>query len=156
MATDRCAQVIETPEITKRIVFNSGKLPGCIMLIPSNGHSDPKTIEGHNEEWKKAQKKPKKSITSEEINKRKPKIKPRRTIKVWWPTKLASSETSLNQLNAQIKRANKPNKLTSPPNSIRCMKKAKPETNKKTEEPTKKGHGLGLTKWNKWRRLEDI
>jgi len=65
--------------------------------MPSKGHSEPKTIEGHKDEWKKAQKKPKNNITSEEINKKKPKIKPLRTTKVWWPTRLASSVISLNQ-----------------------------------------------------------
>jgi len=38
--------------------------------MPSKGHSEPKTIEGHKDEWKKAQKKPKNNITSEEINKK--------------------------------------------------------------------------------------
>ena len=33
------------------------------------------------------------------------------------------------------------------------MKKARPETSKKTEKLTRRGHGLGLTKWNKCRRL---
>jgi len=41
---------METPEIISKTVFNSGKLPAEITLIPSKGHSETKIIEGHIDE----------------------------------------------------------------------------------------------------------
>jgi ribosomal protein L25 (general stress protein Ctc) len=44
--------------------------------MPSGGNTEPISIEGDNAEWKKAQKKPKKSIISDTINNKNPSFNP--------------------------------------------------------------------------------
>lgn len=66
--------------------------------MPNGGHTAPIQIEGETLEWKKAQKKLKKNITSETINKIKPIFNPRCTALVWRPSKVASIIISHNQL----------------------------------------------------------
>jgi hypothetical protein len=47
-----------------------------MVTNPTGGNSPPNKIEGLRELWKKAQKKPKNSITSETINNKKPEVIP--------------------------------------------------------------------------------
>jgi hypothetical protein len=65
----RCAQVTLTPEDNNITVFNKGKPQGFKTSIPAGGQIQPIATEGAKLQWKKAQKKPKKNITSETINK---------------------------------------------------------------------------------------
>jgi len=78
-AIPRCAHVIPKPEIISKAVLNRGNSITGITTIPTGGHCAPKRIEGQNEEWKNAQKKPKNNITSDTINNKKPYRNPVRT-----------------------------------------------------------------------------
>jgi L-serine deaminase len=64
------------PDVNKIAVFNKGTSNGLIGTIPTGGHCDPSSIPGDNELWKKAQKKEKKNITSEVINRSIPHFRP--------------------------------------------------------------------------------
>lgn len=67
-------------------VFNKGSAQGLIGWIPSGGQTAPIQIDGDTLEWKKAQKKLKKNIISETINKIKPRRSPVWTANVWCPS----------------------------------------------------------------------
>lgn len=64
-----CAHVTVTPEARRTAVFRSGTAKGFRGVIPVGGHVHPISGVGANLLWKKAQKKAKKNITSEVINK---------------------------------------------------------------------------------------
>jgi hypothetical protein len=57
-------------------VFNIGTPKAFKPVIFTGGHTAPNNTEGDKLEWKKAQKKPPKKTTSEQINKTKPIFKP--------------------------------------------------------------------------------
>lgn len=78
-----CTQVTLNPDIIKTNVLNNGKSNTGITLIPTGGHIEPSSTEGHKAEWKNAQKKPKNNIISEAIKNKKPIFKPFLTILVW-------------------------------------------------------------------------
>jgi urease accessory protein UreE len=78
----RCAQVILTPEESKIKVFRKGNSKGFSTSISLGGQTHPIATEGDKLEWKKAQKKPKKNIISETINKITPDRRPCWTFKV--------------------------------------------------------------------------
>jgi hypothetical protein len=78
-----CAHVTVTPEDNKIKVFHKGKPHGSNAEIPCGGQTQPIPIDGDNVQWKNAQKKLKKNITSEAINKAIPKRTPSCTLKVW-------------------------------------------------------------------------
>jgi hypothetical protein len=63
------AHVTVTPEAKRMIVLRRGTWAGLKGLIPLGGQLNPISIEGTSLLWKKAQKKLKKNITSEIINK---------------------------------------------------------------------------------------
>ena len=92
-----CAQVTLNPDIINTKVLNKGKSNTGITWRPTGGQIDPISIEGHNAEWKKAQKKPKNNIISDAIKKINPIFKPFLTILVWWPSTTASLDISKNQ-----------------------------------------------------------
>jgi hypothetical protein len=60
-------QVTEAPEVNKIKVFNNGTSQALKTAIPFGGKTPPISGVGAKAEWKKAQKKPKKNITSETI-----------------------------------------------------------------------------------------
>lgn len=95
----RCTQVTVTPEDNKITVFHKGKPHGSNAEIPWGGQTHPIPIDGDNVQWKKAQKKLKKNITSEAINKAIPSLTPSWTLNVWWPSNVDSVITSENQRN---------------------------------------------------------
>jgi len=68
------------------VVFNKGINHGLIISIPFGGHTQPISGAGFKLEWKNAQKKAKKSIISETINKIIPKRNPYCTAEVWAPS----------------------------------------------------------------------
>jgi len=70
------AQVNVTPEDNKITVFHKGRPQGSKVEMPSGGHIHPIPTDGDSVQWKKAQKKLKKNITSEAINKAIPNLIP--------------------------------------------------------------------------------
>ena len=79
-------------------VLKRGTAKGFITWIPMGGQIQAISTDGDREEWKKAQKKPKKKHISETINKINPDFNPFWTFKVWQPWKVPSSVISSNQL----------------------------------------------------------
>jgi len=77
---DLCTQVTLNPEIIKIKVLNKGKSKTGITPKPVGGQIVPTSIEGHNDEWKNARKKPKNNIISETIKNKNPNLKPCLTI----------------------------------------------------------------------------
>jgi hypothetical protein len=65
-----------TPEDNKIVVFNNGNPHGSKVTIPKGGQIQPIPTEGAKLQWKKAQKKLKKNITSDAINKHIPNLIP--------------------------------------------------------------------------------
>lgn len=77
-----CAQVTAAPELNNKIVFNNGICQGLNVVKKAGGHMPPKTGLGLKLTWKKAQKKPKKNIISDKINKITPIFNPVCTLSV--------------------------------------------------------------------------
>ena len=92
-------QVIVIPEDNKITVFHKGKPQGSKVVIPNGGQIQPIPTEGDKLQWKNAQKKLKKNITSEAINKHIPNRTPCCTLKVWCPSKVDSIIISENHRN---------------------------------------------------------
>ena len=67
--------------------------------MPSGGQLQPIPTDGDNEQWKNAQKRLKKNITSDIINKYIPNLIPDWTFLVWNPSKELSTIISENQRN---------------------------------------------------------
>jgi hypothetical protein len=88
-----------TPDDNNIMVFNKGNPYGFKTSMPAGGQIHPIATDGAKLQWKKAQKKPKKNITSEAINNIIPARKPFCTFSVWCPV-IASTWMSLNQANA--------------------------------------------------------
>lgn len=91
--------VIVTPEDNKMTVFQRGKPHGSKVKIPLAGHIQPMPAAGAKVQWKNAQKKLKKNITSEAINNAIPNRTPSWTLNVWCPSKVDSIIISENQRN---------------------------------------------------------
>lgn len=89
-----CDQVTVAPLESNTVVFNNGTSKGLIAKIPVGGHACPISTAGDKDEWKKAQKKAKKNITSLLINKTIPIRIPRSTFLVCLPCNVASRITS--------------------------------------------------------------
>lgn len=79
------AQVTVTPDARSTAVFNKGTLNGLRGLIPVGGQEHPISGVGAKELWKNVQKKAKKNITSEVINRIIPHRRPTATGLVWCP-----------------------------------------------------------------------
>lgn len=88
-------KVILTPEDTKINVFNRGMWKGLMDVIPVGGHMLPTSKAGFNEEWKNVQKKERKNITSDVINKTIPIFNKFFTLNVCSPVNVDSRITSL-------------------------------------------------------------
>ena len=86
------------PEDKRTIVFKSGTSKGLIEFVPMGDQLRPTSMFGLTLASKKAQKKPKKNITSLKINKTIPYFSPSTTIGLWSPA-WASLIISLNQTN---------------------------------------------------------
>jgi len=92
-----CLTVIVTPEESRIAVFNSGTLIGFKGLTENGGHIKPDSIKGLSELWKNVQKKAKKNITSDTINRIIPIFNPAWTYLVWCPIIVLSRITSRHQ-----------------------------------------------------------
>jgi len=71
-----CAHVTDAPEVNKITVFKKGTSQALNTSIPLGGYVDPISGTGAKLEWKKAQKKAKKNITSEIIKSNIPNLNP--------------------------------------------------------------------------------
>ena len=87
------------PEVSKIKVFIRGTPKGLKLFTPIGGHWQPSSIFGDKLLWKKAQKKEKKNITSEIINRTIPHRKPKTTASVWRPKYVPSRQTSRHHWN---------------------------------------------------------
>lgn len=94
-----CAQVTVNPDANNTTVFNKGTAKAFKGLMPTGGQHEPNSIVGANLLWKNAQKKEKKNITSEIINKIIPIRNPRETASVWNPWYVLSRTTSRHHWN---------------------------------------------------------
>jgi hypothetical protein len=83
-----------TPEARSTAVFRRGTEKALIGVIPVGGQQHPSSGVGERLLWKNAQKKPKKNIISEVINKIIPQRNPVTTGVVWCPINVASREIS--------------------------------------------------------------
>ena len=142
-----CAQVTVAPDKSKINVFNKGTPHGLKGLILTGGHIEPISIAGDKLEWKKAQKKAKKNITSETMKRSIPLRNPHWTVLVWYPLKVASRITSLHHIAIEdITDINPNNKIISP-YIKECIYIAAPVTVRNDDIAETIGHGLGSTKW---------
>jgi hypothetical protein len=94
---------------------------------------------------KKAQKKAKKNITSEVINKIIPIRIPSCTQVVWLPSKVASLITSCHHKNIVNNTIEKPEIPTNAPLGYKCIYITPPVVKVKAEKEPTKGQGLGFT-----------
>lgn len=142
-----CAHVTVAPDESSITVLSNGTPHGSNGSILVGGQIAPISIAGERLEWKNAQKKAKKNITSETINNIIPRRKPYCTVFVWYPLKVASRITSLHQTNIeQMTIAIPKNKILSP-FWKECINIAAPVAVTKQEIDETRGHGLGSTKW---------
>ena len=107
--------VIVAPEQSKISVLSNGIALGSKTSIPLGGQMFPISIVGARLAAKKAQKKAKKNITSETMNRITPYRRPSWTIFVWQPSKVASLTMSLHQINIQETTDIKPNSVVCKP-----------------------------------------
>ena len=144
-----CAHVIVNPDHNKIAVFNKGTLNGSNGTIPTGGHMHPICGVGAKLEWKNAQKKAMKNITSETINKKTPIFIPLWTTFGWNPCQVDSRITSLHQRNITRKIVISPNKLKSKPIWKKWKYMVNPNVKNKAPMEPKRGQGLGVTIWYK-------
>lgn len=128
-------------------MFNKGiafQDNGCIA---AGGQTPPINIEGDKLKWKNAQKNEKKNITSEVINNAIANNIFCCTLKVWWPSKVASVTISENHKYRLKDNKIKLNIRWNPP----FTKKWKYDTILKVKDnadtAVNNGQGLGSTKW---------
>jgi len=143
-----CAHVTVAPEVNNIIVFNKGTSHGLKAWIACGGQIDPISIVGAKLEWKNAQKKAKKNIISDTINKIIPYLKPVCTALVWCPSKVASLITSLHHIIIVKTTKVKPNNITKLPPFTEWKYITEPFIITNAAKDVTKGHGLGSTKWN--------
>jgi hypothetical protein len=110
-----CAYVTVAPEHNKIKVFKRGTSIGSKVSIPLGGQMDPSSITGASAAAKKAQKKAKKNITSDTINKSIPYRNPSCTMFVWCPSKVDSLTTSRHHKNIHKRIVQRPKKVASRP-----------------------------------------
>ena len=80
-----CAAVIVAPELRSNKVLTRGRPHALSAWVPVGGQIVPPKVEGARLKWKNAQKKAKKSITSEIIKRIIPSRRPDWTFLVWNP-----------------------------------------------------------------------
>ena len=141
-----CAQVTVAPELKRKNVLVKGIPDVWIVCIASGGHTPPKLKTGDKLEWKKAQKKAKKNMISETINKIIPNLKPRCTEIVCCSSNVASLIMSRHQVYITYNNRKNPiNASWLPPKNLFIYKTA-PEVIKNAPKEANNGQGLGSTK----------
>lgn len=131
----------------------NGHINGGITVIPTGGNSAPINIEGHNDEWKNAQKKPKNNIISEIRNNKKPEVIPICTPIVWSPAQVASSMISSTHEKQDLIKIINAKIIGIWVSNSPWILKVKDDTKKNAPIPTNKGQGLKGKIWNKCRRF---
>lgn len=91
------AQVTEAPDDNNKKVLRRGTFQGSKVVINAGGQTPPIAGLGLKLEWKNAQKKAKKNITSDKMNNNIPIFKPFWTELVCWPSIVLSLITSRHQ-----------------------------------------------------------
>ena len=142
-----CAHVALAPDKSKMTVFNKGISKGEKTSIPCGGQTVPSSMVGANAEWKKAQKKPKKNITSDTTNKINPNFNPSCTAKVCCPSNVASTITSLHHPVADIATRKKPTSNNIDPLWNEWNQSTAPKAIRKSDQEAKNAQGLGSTTW---------
>jgi len=141
-----CAQVTVAPELKRKNVLVKGIPEVWIVWIASGGQTPPKLKTGDRLEWKKAQKKAKKNMISETINKIIPNLKPRCTEIVCCSSNVASLIMSRHQVYITYNNRKNPiNASWLPPKNLFIYKTA-PEVIKNAPKEANNGQGLGSTK----------
>jgi hypothetical protein len=139
-----CLQVIVTPEDNRIAVLKSGILIGFIGTTENGGQIIPQSTNGLRELWKNDQKKARKNITSDKINKTIPSFNPVCTPFVCSPIIVASRITSRHhKVATTITENNEPIKYIE---DIPLNHETKLNIIVITVNPIKIGHSLGETK----------
>lgn len=139
--------VTEIPDEIKMIVFKRGISNGLNGMTPIGGHNCPISTDGDSDEWKYAQKKDKKNITSEMMNKIIPIRRPRYTFFVCIPWKVDSRVTSRHQSIAHMRVQG----IDSVVSTLILLNHAAIEIKLFIILIEMiRGHGLGVTRWNGW------
>jgi len=140
--------VILTPEERRIIVLRRGTWVALNVEIPRGGQIRPSSHEGERLLWKNAQKKEKKNITSEIIKRIIPQRNPFITWSVCKPWNVLSRETSRHHWNkVQIKVKHL---IRIRLKEVVINHSERPETNERTVNEAKIGHGLISIKWKWW------
>lgn len=95
-------QVMEIPDLTKMMVFNNGTFIGLNKEMFLGGHSIPISMFGEMLEWKYDQKKEKKNITSETMNKIIPIFNPFEIMKKCEPCLVVSEIMLVHHENVNV------------------------------------------------------
>jgi len=151
-------QVTVAPDKSSINVLTKGTSHGDKTSIPFGGYIPPISWAGDKLEWKKAQKKAKKNIISDAINRSIPHLIPICTEAVCCPSKVASLIISLHQTNIIYKTVICPVKKQIKPPEYWWTYNAKPIAIEKTPIEHIKAHGDGSTKWNGcfWLSIKDL
>lgn len=104
-----CARVMVAPGGSNVNVLSNGTPHGLKGFILFGGHTDPISTVGDKLEWKKAQKRAGRNITSETMNKIIPERRPCCTVLVWKPLNVASLTTSLHHTHIPLTTITNPN-----------------------------------------------
>lgn len=129
-------------------MLSRGTWYGLIACKPKGGHNTPSSIFGLSLLWKKAQKKEKKNKISEVINKIIPHRRPFITKFVWNPWKELSRDTSRHHWAQQITSVKVLTNIIWL--FVEFIQNVVAVSIDIVEKLTKRGHGLGKTKWNGW------
>ncbi len=145
--------VTVTPEAKRTIVLRRGNWNGFKAFTPIGGQEHPNSGEGERLLWKKAQKKDKKNITSEIINKIIPIRRPVATCKVWKPKTVPSRATSRHHWK-EHRNSTLRDKI-SKVKDFKWKKKTNPKVRHNAPSDLIIGQGLNSTKWNCWKKIID-
>ena len=142
-----CDHVSAAPDESRSPVLRRGIIHGSLGSIPFGGHTAPSEGAGFRLEWKYAQKKAKKSLISDTINRIIPRRSPVCTAVVCWPSNVASRITSRHQKVTLIRIDRIPKRNTDSPRVNPCLYRTRPNTINSAEKAVYSGHGLGSTIW---------
>lgn len=139
--------VIVAPELNKRKVFVRGIVYVFIVITAFGGQILPMLYTGAKLEWKKDQKKAKKNIISDIINRTMPSFRPFWTAVECVCSNVLSLITSRHHVNiTQIISPNPVSSRYDPPANL-WLNKIRPLVNVKPASEATKGQGLESTRW---------
>lgn len=141
-----CAHVTDAPDVNKITVFKNGTSHAFNTSIPRGGHTDPISGVGANAAQKNAQKKAKKNITSDTINKIIPNRLPNCTKVVCCPSKVPSRTISRHHTYIVLLNKVLPLLITDFPPAYPWKYITDPVVLINEPVDAVNGHGLGSTK----------